>query len=381
MNDGYTGISASGVGAAIGCPSRLVLPQSRTTSSAAIRGNIIHNFCRLVGLDSNNREAALADITDPEIRKTCEGIDLAEAFQGMKPIAFERAYILNVKDRTVRWAGDNIERKYNEALLAKGLAPLGKYDVPATIDVVGDEITIPVELDYKSGMSIGDPEVHWQRRLCAVALMIVNDTPTAKSRVAYVKESGEIIVDGCEFSCLDIDEFCDEVVQAIDRVVEYKAMLAQNIMPPVNPSDDNCKYCPALTSCPYYTNLAKSMLGTLKAVETGPDLRTLSLEELGKLWVFRKDAQRILDNLEVIGKLVAQETPLIVDEEYEIKPSWQDGRSSFDAVKARGEIVKMAYALGLTEDEVNARIKSLTTTGKPFAKFLKVKREKPTPEL
>ncbi len=375
--DGYTGASASGVGPMIGCPPRMALPQSRTTGEYAIRGNIIHNFCRLIGYNPDCRESALAEIEDEKIRDTCKGIDLDEVFRGITPVAFERAYILNVKDRTVRLAGDNIERKYNEALVSKGLEPLGKYDVPATIDFVGLDGDAPVETDYKSGQSIGDPEIHWQRRVCAIALMIHYGTATAKSRVAYVKEDGQILLDGCEFSCMDIDDFCDEVVAAIDKVVEAKRMLAARQMPTVNPSDDNCKYCNALTSCPYYMNLAKAMGGDLEAVENGPDLRTLSREQMGALWDRRKKYQTILDNIEVVGKILAADAPLIVDEEWEIKPVWQAGRSFFNDSAARGMIVKLMSTNGSTEEEIDATIKSLTGKGKDFAKYPKTRRALP----
>ncbi len=373
----YTGASASGVGPMIGCPPRMALPQSRTTGEYAIRGNIIHNFCRLIGFNPDNREAALAEISDPKIRATCAGINLDEVFAGTATVAFERAYILNVKSRTVRLAGDNIERKYNEALVSKGLEPLGLYDVPATIDVVGMDGDVPVETDYKSGLSIGDPEVHWQRRICAIALMLHYGTATAKSRVAYVKEDGQILLDGCEFSCMDIDDFCDEVVRAIDAVIAAKAMLAARQMPTVYPSDDNCKYCNALTSCPYYLNLAKAMIGDLEAVENGPDLRTLSREQMGALWDKRKKFQTILDNIETVGKILAEDAPLIVDDEWEIRPNYQAGRMNFDDAAARGEIVKLMYAMGSTEEQVTAKIKSLSKQGRSFAKFLKVKRALP----
>lgn len=358
----------------IGCPPRMVLPQSRTTGEYAIRGNIIHNFCRLIGYNPETRKVALEEIEDEKIRTTCAGIDLSDVFRGVSVVAFERAYILNVKDRTVRLAGDNIERQYNKALISKGLEPLGKYDVPATIDFVGMRGDVPVETDYKSGQSIGDPEVHWQRRICAVALMIHYGTSTAESRVAYVKEDGEILLDGCEFSCMDIDDFCDQVVEAIDKVIEAKQMLADRRMPTVNPSEDNCKYCNALTSCPYYLNLAKAMIGDLEAVEQGPDLRTLTPEQMGALWDKRKKYQTILDNIETVGKILAGDSPLIIDDKWEIKPVWQAGNSFFDASKARGEIVKLMSAKGSTQDEIDATIKSLMGKGKDFAKYPKTRR-------
>ncbi len=370
----YFGASASSIGPMIGCPTRMALPQANSTGEYAIRGNIIHSYCRLIGLNPANRDSALAEIQDPKIRATCEGIDLTEVFYGTEKVAFERAYILNVKDRTVRLAGDNIERQYNKSLLALGLAPLGLYDVPCTIDYVGMENGVPIETDYKSGQSIGDPEVHWQRRICAVALMIHYGTATAKSRVAYIKEDSQVLLDGCEFSCLDIDDFCDQVVEAIDKVVSAKAMLTARTMPPVSPSDENCKYCPAFTSCPAQINLAKAMGGDLEAIENGPDLRTLTSEQMGLLWEKRKNYQRILDNLETVGKLMAQVSPLPVDDKFEIRPEWQNGRMSFDDASARGMIAVLLAEKGLDETEITAKIKSLTKKGKDFLKYSKLKK-------
>ncbi len=359
--------SASSVGRLVGCPTSFALPQSRTTGEYAVRGNIIHAYCRLLALNPDNRDAALAAITDEKIRATCAGIDLTETFSGITPVAYERAYVLNVKDRTVRVVGDNIERKYGE---------LGLYDVPCTIDFIGMEGEVPVETDYKSGQYIGEPEVHWQRRVCAIALMIHYGTATAKSRVAYIKEDGQIFLDGCEFSCLDIDDMCDEVVTAIDSVMTAKTMLASRQMPATSPSDDNCKYCPAFSSCPSQVNLAKAMGGDLEAIESGPDLRTFTSEQMGALWDKMKKYQKILERIEKTGKAMAQNEALIVDKDWEVRPEWQSGRMSFDASAARGLISVLLAEKGLDEAEIDDKIKSLKVKGADFAKFSKVKRAK-----
>ncbi len=355
----------------------MVLPNSRTTGVPAERGNIIHTFCRNTTVNPDTREASLTSITDEKIQATCEKINLAAALDGLEVVACERAYVLNVKDRTVRVAGDNINRRYNEALLSQGLEPLGKYDVPATIDVVAMADGVPVELDYKSGQSIGPIKEHWQRKICATALMIHYDSATAISRVAYIGEDGGIRPDGDEFSCLDIDDICDEVVRAIDAVAAAKVVFDSGKMPTVYPSEKACQWCDAKTSCPYWTNFAKGMLGELKAVEGGPDLRSLSPEEMGKVWDLMKKSQAILKNIEEAGKLMAtEETPLVIDDDWEVRPVWNSGRAYFNDAAARGEITKLMLAAGLDQSKIDAKLKSLTGKGKDFAKYLTVKRNK-----
>jgi hypothetical protein len=356
----------------------MALPQSRTTGEPAKRGNVIHSYCRITTVDKSQetRDRALVDIPDEKIRNTCAGINLELALDGLEVVACERAYVLNVKDRTVRIAGDNIERHYNKALLSKGLEPLGKYDVPATIDVVAMAGGTPVELDYKSGQSIGPVKDNWQRKICATALMIHYGTASAISRVAYVGEDGSIRPEGDEFSCMDIDDFCDEIVTAIDAIEVAKAEFSAGRMPTVYPSDTACKYCNAQTSCPYWTNFAKSMVSELEAVENGPDLKTLSSEQMGKVWQLMKKSQVILKNIEDAGKMMAAASPLVIDDDWEVRPTWQSGRSYFNDSKARGKIATLMAQMGSTQEEIDATLSSMTGKGKDFAKYLTVKRTK-----
>ncbi len=338
----------------------MALPQSRTTGEPAERGNIIHSFCRITTVDKSpeTRERALADVKDDKIRNTCAGIDLDAALAGLEIVACERAYVLNVKDRTVRIAGDNIERHYNKALIERGLEPLGKYDVPATIDVVAMSGVIPVELDYKSGQSIGPIKEHWQRKICATALMIHYGTSTAISRVAYIGEDGSVRPDGDEFSCMDIDDFCDTIVEAIDAIEVAKAEIAERRMPTVYPSDTACKYCPAMTSCPYHMNVAKSMLGKLKDIHLGPDLESLSPEELGAVWTMLKEAEAIITPTLKSLKLYADTTTIPVGEGYEIRGQYKS-RKYFNDSKARGLISVLLAKDGMTEEQIATKLAEL----------------------
>ncbi len=372
MSD-WSGLSASNVGPAIECPSRMVLPRARTNGIAAKRGNILHTYCRNITITPAARETCLKEIDDEKIRATAEKIDLDAALDGLEVVACERAYVLNVKERSVRIAGDNIERHYNESLIARGLAPLGKYDIPCTIDVVAMADGVPVELDYKSGQPIGPIKEHWQRKICSTALMIHYATASAISRVAYIWEDGTIHPDGDEFSCMDVDDFCDEVVRTIDAIDKARAVVEAGKIPTVYPSDTACKYCEAQTSCPYWTTFAKAMLGELGAL---PNLETLTPEQLGKAWDLMKKSEVILKNIEALGKLAAtDEAPLVIDEEWEVRPAWQKGRSYFNDTKARGKIAALMAANGSTQAEIDATILGLSGKGKDFAKYVKVKRQ------
>lgn len=360
--------SASNIHRLIGCPTSFALPQVRESGEYAERGNILHEFCRTVGANPECRAQALLDIEDEKIRATAAGIDLEAALDGIMVVARERAFVLNVKTQKVRIVGDNIHRKYG---------PLEKYEVPATQDVTGFVTgTVPCELDWKSGQSIGKIADHWQRRVNAVVLMLHYETPTAISRVGYIWEDGSIHSDGHEFSSLDIDDFCNEIVAAWDAADAAVALLATGVMPPLGPSEDNCKYCPAFSSCPFQTNFAKAMLGELQAVEKGPDLTALTPEQWGRAWGMMKQAMKIGEKLEKAGKLAATSAPLI-DGDYEIKPKWEAGRMSFDASKARGEIVKLLQAAGADDEAIAEKLKSLHVQGASFAKFPRTRRAMP----
>ncbi len=371
----WGGWSASAVGRLLGCPTSFALPQGRETGDWAERGIVLHDFCRTIQVNPAARAQALLDIADEDIRKTAEGINLAAALDGIEVVACERAYVLNVKNKTVRTVGDNIDRKYDETLIANGQEPLGKYDVPCSMDVVGTVLGgVPCEVDYKSGRPVGPVKDHFQTRVCAAILLILHEVPVVVGRVAYIWEDGTVMPDGDEFSALDVDDLCDEIVAAIDAVDKAKALLASGIMPKVEASDENCKYCPAVTSCPHHMNFVRSLLGELVQIEKGPDLKTVPVEDLGKAFDMMKKAVKVLERIEKAGKLVGSERPLPVDDKYEYRSKDSPGRKFFDAAKARGEIVKLMGQAGADEEAIAAKLESLNGKGASFPVFSKVKR-------
>lgn len=355
--EAWCGVSASGAGATIACPTRLALPGARTSSEAADRGTALHEFARVCTVNPAGRAQALLDIDD-KYRHTAEGMNLENALRGLRVVGCEQAYAINVKDRTVRFIGTDIDRKYAETLAVNGLPALGRYEIPFSIDVEAFFEDVPVELDYKSGQSIGDPAEHWQRRICAMGLMLFHDASTAISRVAYIWDDGRIEPDGHEFSILDVDDFCDELVKAIDAVWFARLLLANGIMPDQSPSDLACSFCPAYNSCPYQTNFAKAMLGRLAAVEAGPEMSTLTPEEKGKVWEELKHAEKIIDlTIKALKGMAAME-PIPIGTDKEVRPKAKS-TTYFDDAKARGLIVQLMGRLGADEDEIEAQLAKL----------------------
>jgi hypothetical protein len=356
--DAWSGVSGSGAGPALACPARLALPAARTTTEAAERGTELHEFARACTVHPAGRSQALLNMTE-KYRHTAEGMNLGEALHGLNILGCERAYALNVKTRECRFIGEDIDRDYNGALERQGKPPLSRYEIPFSIDVEAvTEDGIPVELDYKSGQSIGVISEHWQRRICASGLMFHYETATAISRVAYIWDDGSIHPDGHEFSVLDAEDFCDEQVRSIDAIWKARLLFANGIMPPVSPSDEACQYCPAYMSCPYWTNFAKAMLGRLQDVEKGPELSTLTPEEKAKLWDELKKAEKVLEHtLEALKGMAAVE-PFVIDEKYEVRPQ-SKSRAYFDAAKARGLIVTLMGKQGASEEEIQKQISKL----------------------
>lgn len=372
--DAWSGLSASAAGATIECPTRLAFPGAHTKGEAADRGNELHAFARVVTINPGAREVALAKVPE-KWRHTAAGMNLDAALDGLRVTGCERAYAVDVKKRTTRYIGDNIGRDYNGELKRKGLPLLSRYEIPFTIDVEAFVDDVPVELDYKSGQSIGDPSEHWQRRVCASGLIYYYDSASAISRVAYIWDSGDIKHDGCEFSILDAEEYCETLVTAIDMVWKYREMIAAGIMPPVFPSDSACQYCSAKWKCPAIVEQARIVLGKVKSVVEGPDLTALTQEELGEAWRIAKEAEKLIEPLFEGLKKIAAVAPLLIDEKFEVRPVTKS-RSFFDNDGARGLIVKLMSQAGKSDEEIAVELAKLQGK-REYDEYRKVKRQLP----
>lgn len=370
MSD-WTGISGSAAYDVAACPPRVVLPKARKNGQYAERGNVLHDYCRKLGAHPSKRLAYLAAL-DEEYRLTAEGIDLGDALEGIEVKGREVAYILDVKNHTCRYIGENIERAYEEYLAENNLPPLTKYEIPFTIDVEGVSTVLgcPLELDYKTGMSIGDPFEHGQRRIAAAGLLFHHDVPLVVSRVAYIDEFGAVTPDGCDFTMLDAIETCDKMVRAIDAVARVREQVARGETPTVYPDrDKQCKYCDSFVYCPYWSSLLSTTAATLQAQGISG--------EPGSVMKFVKDLIKVATELEDQLKERAKREPLIVDDENEYRAEWRDGRKYFDNAAARGLIIQLAGRLGEDEKQIEQRLAGLNKQGKSYQEVRKRKRELP----
>jgi hypothetical protein len=326
---GITGSSAYDVAA---CPARAALPGWKTSGRAADRGTALHDFARKVSMWPH----------------TAAGMNLDLALDGITVKGREMAYALNVDTRTCRFIGENIDRKYEEHLALCGEPPLSKYEIPFSIDIEFEVGDVPGELDYKSGQSVGDVEEHGQRRVCAAGLMLYYEASSCISRVAYIWDNGEIKHDGHEFTMMDAWETCDFLKEAIDRVEAVRAQVANGEVPKVSPDRDRqCKYCPAITSCPYWTNLLRATLG-----EKTPSIEEIDKTKAGVVLDQVKDKLKILGELEEALKALAEKEPLPVSDEHEFRYESKAGRSYIDNDAMRGELVMALSRLGASEEEI-----------------------------
>lgn len=373
--DGPCGGSGSNMGDAIACPARLVFQQGNETGEYAERGNELHEFARKVAKNPESRAQALLDIEDDKVRATAMGMDVETALDGITERGYELAFVLNVKDKTCRFLGENIHRGYAKAARDQG-KPLTRYDIPFATDVVGKVMgDVPAELDYKSGRSIGPPDEHWQRRICTAGLMYYYDTPSAVGRVGYIWEDGSIHHDGHEFTVIDADGYCDELVEAVDRIWEERIRHVQGVAIAVNADRDaQCKYCNAFKFCPYWNNLARSV-----AVEMGnaPDLTTMTAEERGRVLDRVKDVLKVYEKLESDLREHVEREALPVNDKQEFRSEWQEPRNYFDAATARGLLVTALGKAGKSDEEIKAALDGLYKKGKPFTVVSKRKRQLP----
>lgn len=376
----WLGITGSTAGAVAACPARAALPRCvEPAGERADRGNELHTFAECVTLDPSNRKK-YEDAVSEEWRHTAQGMNLDEALDGIEVIGCEVAFVLNVKDRTCRRIGERIERKYEEHLAATGQEPLTKYDIPFTVDVLGWSKTLgcPVELDYKSGRSIGEVEDHAQRRISAAGVLFHYNSDTALSRVAYIWDDGQIRPDGHEFTVLDAWQICDEQVDSIDRVEAARALVAEGSTPTVYPDrDKQCRYCQSFDYCPYWNNLIRTSLDEVDHIATGLSKDVLSPEQKGKALDYVKDVLKAASELEKRLKEHVYKSPLPVDDRLEFRAEEQAGKSSFDAAAARGLIVTLLGQQGLDSEEIEERLKKLTRKGAPYPVITKRKRVLP----
>lgn len=359
-------ISGSSAFDVAACPARAVLPQAHVTGAYAERGTVLHTYARKLALYPLRRAEWLAEVPE-EFRHTAAGMNVELALDGIHVIGHERSYALNVNTRSCRFLGTNMERDYERD------GPIDFWEIPFSIDVEGTIDGVPVEVDFKTGQSVGDPSEHGQRRIHTAGLMLYYDAPEAIGRLAYVHDNGDITPDGAEFSIMDAWQVCEELKRMKLAVKAVQEVVARGEIPTVYPDrDKQCKYCNSFVYCPYWTNLARSILSVGNDIKLR--LEAMSPQELAQALDIVKNGARVMEYLEDQLKLHVYRQPLPLDDKYEFRAETKTGRSYFDASAARGLIVTLLGKLGESDEEIQERIASLTKPGAPYPEIRKRKR-------
>lgn len=379
---GWLGITGSAGYDVAACPPRMAFPQVREPAGEpAVRGTALHLFAQQCTEDPKNREQHLSQVPD-EWRHTARGMVLEDALDGITVQGCEVAFALDVKAQTCRLIGYNIERKYAETLEANGEPPLGLYEIPFTVDVLGTAsfTGVPAELDYKSGQYVGEVEEHGQRRISAAGIMFYRRADAALSRIVYIKEDGTMIPDEFEFTIFDAYETCETMVKAIDAVIAARELFDRGIIPTVYPDrDKQCRYCSAFDYCPYWTNLARQTVIEVqaKAIPSVEDITAMSPEERGLALDRAKNVLKVFRDIEEKLRQAAYKGPLPIDDKYEYRAEGRDGKHYFDDAAMRGEFIKLLYASGLDQEEVDAYMAKFQKQAAGYPEVRKRKRVLP----
>lgn len=367
-------ISGSSAYDALACPARVVLPGAfPPPSEFAERGEALHLFAQRMTDDPSRREQYLDAIANPEWRETARKMNVADALDGITIVGTEVAFALNVMSKTCRMIGSDIDRDYDGALERAGEPPLTVYEIPFTVDVLGEINDVPVELDYKTGMSIGEVEEHGQRRISATGLMLYYGSDSAISRVAYVREDGSIDHDGFEFSAIEADGICEELKAGIDKILATKLDFDNRKQLTVYPDrNKQCKYCPAFDSCPYWNNLVTAAVGEVKRGTITADIQEVDKETAGRALESVKDVIKVFEEiLEKLKVRVDLEGPLPLPNGKEYYMREMEGKKYFDSAAARGKLYSTLLQTGLPPEECDKELDKLMKQGKKYKQLMK----------
>jgi hypothetical protein len=277
--------SASAVERTLACAASLVLPRVEESDEYADRGHDLHAFTRAV-LSGTSVEVAIQDV-ELEHRATCEHIDWRALVGDLTDIECESAFAIDVRARTARRLGFNVERQYESAAKRAG-KKLGAWEMPGSLDIAGRRKAdgARVVRDVKSGYQDVTPAVsNGQARYFGAAFHLLEGAPEVHFEVAKLKPSGAIWY-GREaratFTALDVDTFLDELEAALGRVNAARKVFVAGGVPDVS-AGAHCDYCSAADACPAKTALARAMLGELQGVE-GQQIEAMALEQRGRAW-------------------------------------------------------------------------------------------------
>lgn len=213
----------------------------------ARRGTTIHRFIELCA--KRGRDAAIQVMRSEVDAETLALLLVVDTARLPLHLASEAAFAYNWRKRSAR------------PLDVQGRAYVGidLDEIPLTIDVVGVELATRRAYigDFKSGRTWQPaPSAHGQVMLGALAATAVNDCDLATVSVVRIDEDGEAmhLVDDVDRWALD--EYADQVEQAMIRVDKARGEVVAGKAPDTV-TGEHCRYCPAFKACPAQTALVR----------------------------------------------------------------------------------------------------------------------------
>lgn len=289
-------ISASSLQRIAECPASAVLPGVNLPSSTfATDGTAIHAYVR-------NKLHGVACLVAPEIADKCAAIDMTPILEliGDSEFHTELAICYNVFSEEARFIGSDIGRSYPTP---------ERGEVFGTGDLYVNKISSGVVLDFKTGFyRVTDVARNWQMRLGALSFAQAAGLRTIEMVIAYLSEDGTSwTFDRCTATGMDLDHWAEELRHIYERVEAASAAYDSGREAlDVSPSEDNCRYCPCVVSCPVKTQLVKTMVTELKPLE----LAELSPTQLGECWSQIQAWKKVLENMEEGLCDIAAQSPI-----------------------------------------------------------------------
>lgn len=258
------------------CPASAALPQIDSEDDghepARRRGQAIHRYLERV--HQVGEAQALVEATELDGKADTELLTLLKALDlEALPVhlATEVSFAWNWRTRKARHLGRNLDRQYH----AVEYPPDYDTEIPCTFDLVGEqEFVIEGRQyrrgyigDYKSGHSaLPAPEKFGQLLLGAVCARDAYQLDDCVVELLYIHRDGTHHRTRRTVDEWDLDLFCDDLADAMDRANHWEEELAAGRGVDAH-EGPHCDHCPAYKQCPAKMALVRQIPAELVRLE------------------------------------------------------------------------------------------------------------------
>lgn len=297
-------VSGSSLGLAVACTASHVLPSTDTSNEAATqRGTALHKY--MADAIAGGREEALARVPAQYLQE-CASIDLAFVdgiCRGAIWIGVEVAFVLDTRTGTPRLLGAHLDRNYGQT---------AEHEIPMTADLILSFGNRGIVVDWKSGITEGDP---WQLRACAAAAAAHFGWTETRAMFAYIRPDGSIEQgETLDLLASDLDAQTAVMRGALAAVAAGQRLYLDGATISTV-EGKHCTWCPARFSCPSKTALIRKVL----SMEARPDLAALNLHEAGALYARLVEFERFAQRMRAEFETLAEQAPIPLPDGSELR--------------------------------------------------------------